>query len=326
MSIHTPNADNVTLATRFMSLSAIPFVDLQVNGYGGVDFNTDGLTEDGLHRACAALEGDGVVECLATIITDDLPLMCGRLRRLAALRAADPQAERLIAGIHIEGPFLNEADGFRGAHPRDAIRPASLADMERLLDAAEGLTRVVTLAPERDAHLTVTRALADRRIVVSAGHCDPTLDELRAAADAGLSMCTHVGNGCPMQLHRHDNVIQRMLSLSDRLWLCFIADGVHVPFVALGNYLKLAGPEHCIVVTDAIAAAGLGPGRYRLGRWDLDIGDDMVARSPDRSHFVGSAVTMRQSAANLHDALSLPDSTIRQVTSENPRKVFRPGV
>ncbi len=136
-------------------------------------------------------------------------------------------------------------------------------------------------------------------------------------------MCTHVGNGCPMQVHRHDNIIQRMLSLSSRLWLCFIADGVHVPFVALGNYLRLAGPDRCIIVTDAIAAAGLGPGRYRLGRWDLRIGEDMVARSPDGSHFVGSAVTMRQSAANLHDALGLSDDVIRQLTRENPRTAIR---
>jgi N-acetylglucosamine-6-phosphate deacetylase len=306
-----------------MSLTPSGFVDVQVNGYSGVDFNTDGLIADDLHRACAGLEADGVASCLATIITDHLPVMCDRLATLAALRAADPLAERVIAGVHIEGPFLNETDGFRGAHPRDAIRPATLDAMERLLDAAGGLTRVVTLAPERDDELAVTRALTDRLIVVSAGHCDPTLDQLRAAADAGLSMCTHVGNGCPMQIHRHDNVIQRMLSLSDRLWLCFIADGVHVPFVALGNYLRLAGPERCVIVTDAIAAAGLGPGRYRLGRWDLSIGEDMVARSPDQSHFVGSAGTMRQSAANLRDALHLSDAVIDQLTSENPRRAIR---
>src|ERR1700692_3073668 len=107
-----------------MSLTSIPFVDLQVNGYSGVDFNTDGLTADDLHRACAGLEADGVAACLATIITDHLPVMGDRLATRAALRAPDPLAERVIAGVHIEGPFLNETDGFRGAHPRDAIRPA----------------------------------------------------------------------------------------------------------------------------------------------------------------------------------------------------------
>src|SRR3990170_7833301 len=116
--------------------------DLQVNGYGGVDFNKDGLTADELHRACARLEADGVSGFLATIITEQVDLMCGRLATLVALCDKDPLAKRLIAGFHIEGPFINETDGYRGAHPRDAIRPAAVDEMSRLLDAAGGLTRL----------------------------------------------------------------------------------------------------------------------------------------------------------------------------------------
>jgi len=301
---------------------ATTFFDLQVNGYAGVDFNQDGLTADDLHRACERLDADGVGGFLATIITDDLDAMCRRLSTLATLRERDPLAERLIAGFHIEGPFLNETDGYRGAHPRDAIRPASLDSMTRLLDAAAGLTRVVTLAPERDGGFAVTRMLATRGIVVSAGHTDATLDELLGAIDAGLSMFTHVGNGCPMHMHRHDNIVQRALSLADRLWLCFIADGAHVPFVALGNYLRMAGEDRVAIVSDAIAPAGLGPGRYAFGRWDIVVDDDMVPRAPDRSHFVGSGITMRQNADNLRLALNLPQATVRRLTSDNPRSVI----
>jgi N-acetylglucosamine-6-phosphate deacetylase len=298
------------------------YVDLQVNGYAGVDFNKEGLTDAELHHACAQLEADGVDGFLATIITEDVERMCGRLATLARLRAHDPLAARLMVGLHIEGPFINEAEGFRGAHSRDAIRPADVDAMSRLLEAACGLTRIVTLAPERDPGGRVTRMVAEQGIVVSAGHSDATLDQLHEAMDAGLSMFTHVGNGCPMQTHRHDNIVQRVLSLADRLWLSFIADGAHVPFVALGNYLRLAGAERCIVVTDAIAPAGLGPGRYTLGRWDIVLGEDMVPRSPDGSHFIGSAVTMRQSANNLRDALHLPEPAVRQLTVDNPRKVL----
>jgi N-acetylglucosamine-6-phosphate deacetylase len=298
------------------------FVDLQVNGYAGVDFNQDGLQADDLHRACERLDADGVGGFLATIITDDLDVMCRRLATLAALRERDPLAHRLITGLHIEGPFLNEADGYRGAHPRDAIRPATVEAMTRLLDAAAGLARVVTLAPEQDERHAVTRMLAGRGIVVSAGHTDASLDQLRGALDAGLSMFTHVGNGCPMQMHRHDNIVQRALSLADRLWLCFIADGAHVPFVALANYLRLAGEERAVIVSDSTAPAGLGPGRYTLGRWDIVVDADMVPRAPDRSHFVGSAITMQQSAENLRSALRLSDDTVRRLTSENPRALL----
>ena len=298
------------------------YFDLQVNGYAGVDFNQDGLKPEALHRSCERLEADGVGGCLATIITDELEAMCRRLSALVACREGDAVARRVIAGVHIEGPFLNDTDGYRGAHPRDAMGPASADVMSRLLDAAAGLTRVVTLAPERDEGFTVTRMLAARGIVVSAGHTDATLDQLRGAIDAGLSMFTHVGNGCPMQLHRHDNIVQRALSLADRLWLCFIADGAHVPFVALANYLRLAGEDRAVVVSDAIAPAGLGPGRYTLGRWDIVVGEDMVPRAPDRSHFVGSGVTMRKSAENLRDALQLPDAVVRRLTCDNPRAVL----
>ena len=302
--------------------AATTFFDLQVNGYAGVDFNQDGLQAGDLHHACERLEADGVGGFLATIITDDLEAMCRRLSTLAALRERDPIAQRLIAGFHIEGPFLNETEGYRGAHPRDAIRPAGLESMTRLLDAAAGLARIVTLAPERDDGFAVTRMLAARGVVVSAGHTDATLEELRGAIDAGLSMFTHVGNGCPMHLHRHDNIVQRALSLADRLWLCFIADGAHVPFVALGNYLRIAGEDRAVIVSDAIAPAGLGPGRYTLGRWDIVVGDDMVPRAPNRSHFVGSGITMGQSADNLRQALDLPDATVRRLTNGNPRSVI----
>lgn len=295
------------------------YFDLQVNGYAGVDFNQDGLTAEALHAACVALRGDGVDGILATIITEHVGTMCGRLRRLVELREQDKLVQDVVHGFHIEGPFISGADGYRGAHPADAVRPAEPDAMQKLLDAANGMTKLVTLAPECDAGLAVTRLLADRGVVVSAGHTDASLAQLEAAIDAGLSMFTHLGNGSPMQMHRHDNVIQRALSLGDRLWLCFIADGVHVPFFTLRNYLALAGIERCVVVTDAIAPAGLGPGRYTLGRWKLDIGDDLVARAADGSHLVGSAINMPRASENLRQGAGLDDKQIRALTQINPR-------
>src|SRR5688572_25019334 len=298
------------------------FFDLQVNGYAGVDFNRGDLTEEQLVSACERLRADGVGGILATVITDTLESMLARLRNLAALRERHDVCRRTIAGVHIEGPFISPVTGYRGAHPLDAVRPANEDDMRRLLDAAGGLTKLVTLAPEYDEGLRVTRMLARGGVTVSAGHCDPTLDQLKAAIDAGVSMFTHLGNGCPMQVHRHDNIVQRALSLHDRLWLCFIADGVHVPFPALGNYLRAAGLDRTVVVTDAIAPAGLGPGRYTLGRWDLLIGEDMVARAPDGSHFVGSAITMKQAYANLVGPVGLSDADATKLTRDNPMRAI----
>ena len=148
------------------------------------------------------------------------------------------------------------------------------------------------------------------------------MDELRAAIDAGVTMFTHLGNGCPPNLPRHDNILNRVLSLREQLWVSFIADGAHIPFFALKNYLDIVGADKSIVVTDAISAAGLGPGSYRFGRGDLNIGEDGIARSPDGSHLVGSTITMAESFRNLTQKLGLGEGTARKLVDANPRRAI----
>lgn len=298
------------------------YFDVQVNGYAGVDFNADSLSLDDLRMACARLREHGVAQILATVITDELDRMTHRLKTIASLRQRDWLIRDVIAGVHIEGPFISSEPGYVGAHPVAAVRNAETDVMKRLLDAAEGLTRIVTLAPERDEGFRVTRMLAEQGVLVSAGHCNPTQAELHGSLDAGLSMFTHLGNGCPMYLHRHDNIIQRVLGLSDRLYISFIADGAHVPFVALRNYLQLVPPDRVIIISDAISAAGCGPGTYRLGDQFVEIHEDLVPRAPDGSHFVGSACTMRRMAENLLNQQMAPDADIQQWLVENPRRLI----
>lgn len=294
-------------------------LDLQFNGYVGVDFNQDALNADDFHRVFEALEADGVGGVLPTIITEQMDRMVERIQRVVALSRQDPLAAKRVPGLHVEGPFLSDEPIFHGAHPVDALRPANPEDARRLVDAGEGLVKLVTLAPERDEGFRTTRWLADQGITVSAGHTNASLETLRGAIDAGLTMVTHLGNGCPGQLHRHDNIVQRALALAEHLWLCFIGDGVHVPFFALGNYLKLAG-ERAIMVTDAMPAAGLGQGTFRIGRWTVEVGEDMAAWAPGRAHLLGAVVTMAQTATNLSDQLGLSRERILELLVTNPRK------
>jgi N-acetylglucosamine-6-phosphate deacetylase len=298
------------------------FIDLQVNGCYGVDFNSDDLTAEQLHAACERLAADSVSGILATIITDDLETMAARLNRLARLREINPLARQIIRGIHIEGPFISAEPGYFGAHPPQHVRAADVESMQRLLDAGQGLVRLITLAPESDPGMKLVRFLANRGILVSAGHCNPSLDQLRAAIDAGLSLFTHLGNGCPMTLPRHDSVIQRVLSLADYLTICFIADGVHVPYTSLGNYLRITGLERTIVVTDSISAAGLGPGRYPLGGQWVEVDAEGATWSADRSHLVGSAVTIGAMAARAQAALKITTDEIAKLVSDNPRRLL----
>lgn len=296
------------------------FIDLQVNGYAGIDFNQNDLNAEDLHKACAKLKEDGVKGILATIITASIEEMTMRLRRIVKLREQDPLVKEIILGLHIEGPFVSKIPGYGGAHPDEFICPASVDKMQLLLEAADGLARIVTLAPEVDHNQIVTRLLAREGITVSAGHCDPNLDELKAAIEAGLTMFTHLGNGCPLVLHRHDNIIQRALSLGDQLWLCFIADGIHIPFYTLKNYLNLIGFEKSIIITDAMAGAGASPGRYRISNIELEVGADRIVREPGKQNFAGSAVDMIQTYKNLTTEVGLSESVAQRLTYENPLK------
>ncbi len=292
-------------------------IDLQINGYAGTDFNSP-CSADEINRACELLAQDNVGGILATVITADIPIMMQRLEIVAQARNENALTRKMIVGIHIEGPFISNEPGYVGAHNPKLTMPASVDVMKRLHEAASGITRLVTLAPENDPQGELTQWLVDQNIIVAAGHTNASREQIAASIDSGLSMFTHLGNGCPMKMHRHDNIIQRALCFSEKLWCCFIADGVHVDFFALKNYLKIAGINRSIIVTDAISAARLGPGNYRLGDWEIAVGDDLIAMSPDRSHFIGSTMTIPRTIENLQQIGFCTDE-VNQLISTNPR-------
>lgn len=295
-----------------------PF-DLQVNGYAGTDFCSSSLTGEQLHNACRALAEDGVDGILVTLITDGIESLASKLAEIVRLREQDELARRVIAGFHVEGPFLNPSPGFIGAHEPLCVRPANVNDAQRLLDAGAGLVKLFTLAPEQDAGSAVTGFLAEQGVVVSAGHCDPTLDQLKAAIDNGLSMVTHFGNGCPVELPRHDNVLQRYLSLREHLWFCFIPDGAHVDFTALKNYLDFVGVDRSIMTTDAISAAKMGPGLHEISSISVEVDEAGVARRPGSLNLAGSTITMPGIRRNLSESLGLGEDEITSLVDLNPR-------
>ncbi|MCB1204207.1 MAG: N-acetylglucosamine-6-phosphate deacetylase [Verrucomicrobiae bacterium] len=298
------------------------YFDLQINGYAGVDFCSLDLTGEGMRKACEALAADGVDGILATLITDSVEALCAKLGAMVRMREEDEFVRKMVRGFHVEGPFLNALPGFIGAHPADCVVPANRDDAARILDAGGGLVRLMTLAPENDPDAATTRFLVEQGVTVSAGHCDPDLGTLERAIDAGLSMVTHLGNGCPVTLPRHDNFIQRVLSLSDRLWVCFIPDGAHVPFFALRNYFRITGLERTIFTSDAIMAAGLGPGTYDLSGAPVEVDAEGVARRPGSPNLAGSTIRGHQVAARLRTELGLDEGQVDQVYHWNPLKAL----
>ena len=297
------------------------FVDIQVNGYAGVDFNEDPVTEAQIELVAQQLAADGVGAILATITTDDVDCMIDRLANLRRLIDQDDNLRRLIPAFHIEGPFISPVEGYRGAHPLQHIRPASVEMMDQLLDAGGGPSRVtlVTLAPEVDKDLLETRKLAEQGIHVAAGHTDAPLELLRDAEQAGVDLFTHLSNGCANDVHRHHNIINRALSL-DHVRYSLIADGHHVPWYVLKSYLHVAGLDRCMITTDCISAAGAPPDFVPVSFRVIDrSGDTPVARLRDTDYLAGACVTMQQCYDALIRHVGLTEEQSKALCVDHPR-------
>lgn len=296
-----------------------PF-DIQVNGYAGVDFCSNRLTPEQFHHACDELKKDGVGQILATVITDTLENLEAKLAKMVEMRDSDSLVAEIVAGFHIEGPFMSARPGYAGAHPPEAMRPGTVEDARRLIDACAGLARLITVAPECVPDFKTIEFIADQKITVSAGHCDPTMDQLKGAIDHGLSMITHFGNGCPVDLPRHDNCLQRFLHFREHLWFCFIPDGAHVEFLALKNYVDFVGVEKSIMVTDAIAAAKMSPGIHEISGLKVEVDKNGVARRPGSPNLAGATITMPKVIENLKGELGLTDREVELLVDTNPRE------
>lgn len=297
-------------------------VDLQINGAFGVDFSSGDLKLEELERCCERLRSEGVAGVLATLITDRLENLEAAIFRLVEYREQSSSIGDIIRGFHVEGPFLSSKTGFVGAHDPQRTMDATVEAAERLYHAAKGLLKIWTIAPERDAGGKVTGWLAQHGVQVAIGHSDASLAEIQIAIAAGATLVTHYGNGCPQLLGRHDNVLQRLLHESDRLMFGVIADGVHLPRFFLENLLKVLGPEKLFVVSDAIHAAGCGPGLYRLSGQEIRVGDDGIPRTPDLQYLAGSGWTQRRMDRWMAEELGWSLELRRRLLVTNPGKIL----
>ena len=236
----------------------------------------------------------GTTAFLPTFVTAPVDELADALRRAAGF-AGDPPAGARVLGVHLEGPFL--APSRAGAHRREWMVPPSPAMVADLLAAGAGVLRVVTLAPELDGGLAAVAALASAGVVVSVGHSDATARQVAAAADAGARMVTHLFNAQRPLHHREPGVVGQALA-DPRLTSGLIADPSHVGAVACAIAFA-AAPGRICLVTDATAAAGMPPGRYRLGGDEVEVrpGDDGAPRRADGT-LAGSVLRMDRAVAN----------------------------
>jgi N-acetylglucosamine-6-phosphate deacetylase len=297
------------------------WIDLQVNGFAGVDYNSPSSSHEEIARSIRAILRTGVTRFYPTVITGSPEDMSGALSNLARAKEATWEGAAMEA-FHLEGPYISRDDGPRGAHPVRWVRPPDSDEFQRFQEAARGNIRLVTLSPEWPAAPRFIEAVVREGVVVSIGHTRATPNEIADAVSAGATLSTHIGNGAHAVLPRHPNYIWEQLA-EDRLAASFIVDGIHLAPSFLKVALRAKGLERALLVTDAVMPSGCAPGPYKLGEVDVELHSDGSVRLLGGTRLAGSALrmdralenVMRMAGLNLREAITL--------ATRNPARVGR---
>ena len=296
------------------------FVDLQVNGAHGVDFSADGLTGSDCARAFARIRDAGTAAFLPTVITSP-PERLARNLGLIAAAARSFGHSGAVAGIHLEGPFLDPTPGAIGAHNPDWVRPPDPALFDRLQDAAEGMIRVLTVSAGVPGVEALIEHAAAQGVLVSLGHHIAGYEAVRRAADAGAAMLTHLGNGLPHEVGRHENPLLAGLA-EERLTAGVIADGHHLPDELVRLIVRVKGAERVVLVSDAAPLAGLPAGRYTTLGNEVEVTADGLVVNPRTRYLAGSGRTLLECANHAVGAGTLTPSDAVRMGVDNPARMI----
>lgn len=297
------------------------FIELQLNGYKGIDFNNPATTPEQIREAILEVRKTGVTTLCPTVITGSAAHIEGCLANIVRAIELYPEVARAVIGLHVEGPYISPEDGPRGAHPRDDVRPPDWAEFERWQRLSGNRIRILTLSPEWPGANEFISRVAATGVIVAIGHTAASPEQIAAAAAAGARMSTHLGNGSHAKIDRHQNYIWAQLS-NDSLWASFIVDGHHLPPSVVKCMIRAKTIEQSIIVTDAIAAAGLPPGRHHLGNVEVEVLESRRVNLPGTPYLAGSVIDMNDSVgkAVAYAGITLNDA-VRMATA-NPARLL----
>jgi len=297
------------------------WIDLQVNGFAGVDYNSPLATQEEIARSIRVILQTGVTRFYPTVITGSPQDMLGAFSNLAKAKEAMWEGAAMEA-FHLEGPYISPDDGPRGAHPVRWVRSPDSDEFQRFQEAARGNIRLVTLSPEWPSAPRFIEALVREGVVVSIGHTCATTDEIAAAVSAGATLSTHIGNGAHAVLARHPNYIWDQLA-DDRLAASFIVDGIHLAPSFLKVALRAKGLERSLLVTDAVMPAGCAPGPYKLGEVEVELHSDGSVRLRGGTRLAGSALSMDRALQNVMQIAGLNLREAITLATRNPARLGR---
>lgn len=294
-------------------------IDVQINGYMGVDFSGPDLTVEGVRKATKALWKAGVTTFFPTIITSDFNRMKTNFAILAEAQK-DPEIGKSIPGFHLEGPYISPLPGFRGAHLEKYIKDPDWEEFQELQSAANNGIKLITVAPELDGAIPFIRNCVANGIIVALGHHNGSAEDIERAIDAGAKMATHLGNGCANEINRHHNPIWPQLA-DDRITPSLIADGFHLTKEEVRSFYKVKGPNKTILVSDALDLAGLPPGEYTRGERTLLLTPNVV-KLPKENVLAGAASPISACVGVIMDFTQCTLNDAIQMASTNPAKMF----
>jgi N-acetylglucosamine-6-phosphate deacetylase len=292
------------------------FVDVHIHGAGGHDVMEG--EPDALRAVARTVARYGTTSLLATTVTAELDATCRSLVAIARFISSDDSSRggAQYLGIHFEGPFLSHAR--RGVQPAEWIIPPNAAAFSRLLTAASGQARILTLAPEVDGALEIIQSACTSGLVVAVGHTDATYAQAMAGINAGARHAVHVFNAMRPFAHRETGVIGAVLT-DARVTCELIADNVHVDPPAMKILLRAKGPGGVILVSDAISATGMPDGDYRLGTFQVTVAGGICRDA--RGHLAGSTLTLDRALRNVV-ALGVPLADAVRMLTLNPAKLL----
>ena len=294
-------------------------IDIQINGYMGIDFADQDLNIDGIREAVKALWREGVTSFLPTLITADQESLKNSFSILS--KALDDEEIGLsVPGFHLEGPYISPVKGFRGAHLEKYIREPDWNEFLELQNASNNGIKLITVAPEIEGAISFIKKCTQDGIVVSLGHHNGTAMQIKEATDAGASLSTHLGNGCANMINRHNNPLWPQLA-DDRLSVSIIVDGFHLNREEVQCFYKIKGNNRTILVSDALDLAGLEPGEYT--RWERKVVlTPNVVKFPAENVLAGAASPISLCVGNMmkFTGCSLPEAI--QMASTNPAKLM----
>ncbi len=296
------------------------FVDLQVNGYKGVDFSSENLNEQDFISACDELLAKGIAAFLPTIITSSERVYEQNLKMIAGVINSGKFGSR-IPGIHLEGPFISKEDGARGAHNIAWVREPDIGFLDQLIEWSGNKIKLLTLAAETNNAAKITQYAAQKGITISMGHQLASMEDINQLTNAGASALTHLGNGIPKLLNRHNNALLAGLA-NDGLLAMIITDGFHLPPELIKIILRTKGFDKTIIVSDASPISGMEPGKYTTLGNQVVLDPSGKLYNPETGYLVGSSMIITECVSYLLSLNLASMEEVLEMAFYNPLKMI----